>query len=84
MSNDLLGQVRYYYGGIFRKDAERLMERAANRIAELEFIKQAPVASGTCCCGDDMKSHALGSHSPVDMWDHSVWYFVQEIAHSDK
>lgn len=46
------------------------------RITELEeFIRNAPVSSGVCCCGDSMDTHDSGmysGHSPVDQWDYSV------------
>ena len=50
------------------------VDRLQARVAELEsFINQAPVETGVCMCGDDIKDHNQASgHSPVDVWDHAV------------
>ena len=49
----------------------------------IEFVRNAPVASGVCCCGDDMEKHAdpmSCGHSPVDQWHHSLNLWLEEIA----
>lgn len=34
-------------------------------------ILQAPVGTGTCCCGSPVDRHGYNDgHSPVDEWDH--------------
>lgn len=49
------------------------------RIARLQdFIREAPVGSGVCCCGNDMANHPLEDHSPVDEWDHAVRCILEE------
>ena len=48
----------------------------------LEFVKNAPVSSGTCCCGDQMEGHASGmacGHEPVDQWFYSLSGWLEEI-----
>lgn len=58
----------------------------AQRDSLLEFIKNAPVSSGVCCCGDDMEKHGnpmYCGHNPVDMWDHSVRCYVEDIEAAD-
>lgn len=48
----------------------------------LEFVKSAPVRSGTCCCGDDMDRHAdpmSCGHTPVDQWDYSLALWLEQI-----
>lgn len=45
-------------------------------------VASAPVASGICCCGDDMTKHSsafICGHSPVDMWDHFLVGWKDEI-----
>lgn len=52
----------------------------------LKFIQTAQVSSGVCCCGDDMKAHAspmICGHNPVDMWDHAVITWTEDIAKLD-
>lgn len=46
----------------------------------LAFIEHAPVDSGVCCCGEDMRNHD-GSidHSPIDQWAWSVHCWSKEI-----
>lgn len=43
----------------------------------VEFIKNADVSSGVCCCGG-RADHQYDDHSPVDMWDHCVLEIVKE------
>jgi hypothetical protein len=48
----------------------------------VDFVRQAPVSSGVCCCGDDMEKHAdpmSCGHAPVDQWDHSLSQWLKEI-----
>ena len=56
------------------KELREQNEKLQARVAELEsFINQAPVETGVCMCGDDIKDHNQASgHSPVDVWDHAV------------
>lgn len=42
----------------------------------MDFITNAQVSSGVCCCGDSMQGHAdpmTSGHSPVDVWDNAVF-----------
>ena len=51
------------------------LEQAAQIEMMREFIARAPVSSGVCCCGESMEGHSSSmncSHTPVDLWDHSV------------
>ena len=56
--------------------AANLIERQAAQIEMLrDFIETAPVSTGVCCCGESMEGHSSSmncSHTPVDLWDHSV------------
>ena len=62
-------------------------EKAAPIPAEMlrefvQFVKHAPVSSGTCCCGDEMDRHSdpmSCGHSPVDMWDHALDGWLKQI-----
>ena len=68
--------------GRFAKDQERIAcqsEYLAKQAAQIEmmrdFIETAPVSTGVCCCGESMEGHSSSmncSHTPVDLWDHSV------------
>lgn len=54
--------------------AER--DRLRTRVAELEeFIRNAPVSTGICCCGESMDSHEaaiVSGHMPIDQWEPAV------------
>lgn len=61
------------------------------RVAELEaalqralrFIREAPVSSGVCCCGDGVEGHASAwdcGHTPVDMWDDASSSLFKELS----
>lgn len=45
----------------------------------IEFVKNAPVSSGVCCCGGDMNHSPYEGHEPVDQWDHSLGLWLKEI-----
>lgn len=53
----------------------RLRAEQRNLRAFVDWVRNAPVSSGVCCCGDDMDRHgdpmACG-HSPVDEWDYTL------------
>ena len=56
-----------------------LEQQLATQAAQIEmmrdFIETAPVSTGVCCCGESMEGHSSSmncSHTPVDLWDHSV------------
>lgn len=54
----------------------------AYAIRLVEFIENAEVQSGVCCCGDSMEGHANPmncGHSPVDMWSYSVLGIREEF-----
>lgn len=68
-------------------DKERAAAYKKQRDELLAFIKNAEVSSGVCCCGDNMVNHAspmICGHNPVDMWDHAVLCFEEDIAKFDK
>ena len=47
-----------------------------------DFIENAPVSSGVCCCGDSIEHHAdpmSCGHSPRDQWDYSAESMVAEL-----
>lgn len=67
----------------FEKLAERYKEQ---RDLLLVLIDTAPVTSGVCCCGDDMKNHPdpmSCGHTPVDQWDHTTMRIAQDMAKFD-
>lgn len=48
----------------------------------IEFVKDAPVSSGVCCCGGNMDHSPYEGHSPVDQWDYSLSQWLEQIAAS--
>jgi len=66
-------------------DKELAAAYKAQRDSLLGFIQNADVSSGVCCCGDAMDSHGMYcGHNPVDMWDHSVLCYTEELGKFDK
>ena len=65
-----------------QQDRER-MHAKRKKIAEfIEFVRNAPVSSGVCCCGESMDRHSdpmSCGHSPVDQWDWSLSLWLEEI-----
>lgn len=49
----------------------------------IDFIRAAPVGTGTCCCGGDMKMGCGEDHTPLDQWDYQVRLMVQQIEKED-
>ena len=71
-------------------ELERLRaELAASQAREeklLDFIQNAPVSSGVCCCGEGMDRHSdpmSCGHSPRDQWDWSVQCLVEQAKKHD-
>lgn len=60
---------------------KEMLELAIKHRGELmEVIKNAPISSGYCCCGDPMELHSFGTgHSPVDEWDNAVINMINRI-----
>lgn len=61
---------------------ERIKELEKQRDRLLEFIEQAPVSSGVCCCGDSIDKHPSPmtcGHTPIDQWDNAVSSLVREF-----
>ena len=53
-----------------------------DRSALLEFLRTAPLVSGTCCCGDAMEGHSNAmacGHSPVDSGAYAVTKLLEEL-----
>lgn len=68
-------------------DQELAATYKSQRDALLAFMENAPVASGICCCGDEMDRHGnpmYCGHSPVDMWDNSVSLWRKDIDNFDR
>lgn len=73
------------------KTVKQLRERADHykrqRDNLIEFINNAQVISGVCCCGDDMQRHSNPmdcGHSPRDQWDYLVQCWLEQIEEEDK
>lgn len=61
---------------------DKYVKLEASYCSLVEFIKNAPVASGVCCCGDSIAGHAdpmTCGHVPVDAWDYAVLLLCEEI-----
>lgn len=72
---------------VFEKTSAELLadEYKRQRDALLEFVQNAPVKSGVCCCGADItKQNYCDNHSSVDMWDHAVEGWVTDFAKFDE
>lgn len=57
-------------------------EKLAKYREFVEFVKNAPVSSGVCCCGEDMATHSesmYSGHTPVDQWHYSLFLWVEEL-----
>lgn len=60
-----------------------LRPSAEHLAAFIDFVKNAPVYSGVCCCGDSMQGHAdpmTAGHTPVDRWDYSLSLWLDKLA----
>jgi len=60
----------------------QLRARIAKFEQFVEWVEQAPVSSGVCCCGDSMDNHASAltcGHEPVDQWDHALHGWLKEL-----
>ena len=64
-------------------------EALATKLAKLETLanqaedifKNCLVASGTCCCGEDMSHHSQYSgHSPTDLGEYQVHLWLKDLA----
>jgi len=45
----------------------------------LEFVGNAPVASGVCCCGGSMDELNHHDHGAVDIWEHNLSLWNKEF-----
>lgn len=46
----------------------------------IEFVKNAPVSSGLCCCGNRLDyENGCGDHPPVDQWDYALSKWLKEM-----
>lgn len=66
--------------------AKELTALQAREEKLLDFIQNAPVSSGVCCCGECMDRHSNPmscGHSPTDQWDWSVQCMVEESKKQD-
>lgn len=54
-------------------------ERLRSRLTRLEqFIRSAPVSTGTCMCGQPMDGHPLTDHAPLDEWEHGIRNMLED------
>lgn len=45
----------------------------------IEFVKNAPVSSGLCMCGES-ENHGFSDHSPVEMWSYHLNGWLKQFA----
>lgn len=60
--------------------ARELLEQCQEFVT---FVRDAPVSSGVCCCGESMVGHSdpmSCGHTPVDQWDYSLSLWLKEPA----
>lgn len=72
--------VSAYLSALVPDEVAGVVERLNTFVA---FVRNAPVSSGVCCCGEDMANHAAPmscGHSPVDQWDYSLSEHLRSIA----
>lgn len=46
----------------------------------VQFVKEAPVGTGVCCCGDNMHNHCNQyscGHTPRDEWDYALHGWIE-------
>lgn len=58
----------------------RRRARIAGRF--ISFVRESPVGSGVCCCGESMDKHShpmACGHSPRDEWDYALTQWVEEL-----
>lgn len=65
----------------FKRELLALKVAASRMYKFVEWVKNAPVSSGVCCCGDSMTNHN-GEHTAVDMWDNGLTGWITEL-HDD-
>ena len=76
--------IRAYLRAALRRSTETDKPGVRDAAVKLEeffrFLEGAPVASGTCCCGNEMDQHSISDgHSPVDMWDYSLSEWLKKL-----
>lgn len=79
-------EVQAYWGLRWEKAHAELAASQAREEKLLDFIQNAPVSSGVCCCGECMDRHSNPmscGHSPRDQWDWSVQCLVEESKKHD-
>ena len=55
-------------------------KREKTKLVEfVSWVREAPVSSGVCVCGESMNGYHSKDHSPVDMWDHALTGWLAEI-----
>lgn len=62
--------------------ASQLRARILKLEQFVEFVKQMPVGTGVCCCGDSMERHPdpmCSGHTPVDEWDNALLQILKEL-----
>lgn len=65
-----------------REERDQLRARIAKFEQFVEWVEQAPVSSGVCCCGDYMENHSSPltcGHEPVDGWHHALHGWLKEL-----
>jgi hypothetical protein len=63
----------------FVTPAGQVRRMAVVPIGFLDFVRNAPVQSGVCCCGSPMVPANHGDHVAVDQWDHSLSMWLEQI-----
>lgn len=78
------GLIKYIEGnkpeGVYR--AVQRADLVAVPREFIEFVRNAPVSSGFCCCGDAMDKHGpFDGHAPTDQWEYSLHLWLEQIGY---
>lgn len=64
----------------FSARIEQLRDQLRRYREFLDFVENAQVGSGVCCCGAEMVRHSYyDGHNPCDMWDYNIARWAEEL-----
>lgn len=75
-----LGILKGYEAGMQDPDSNKeLLDKVE------EFLRNAPLMSGVCCCGMEMKDHGFHhGHSAVDSGEYAIEQMIEKIREARK